>query len=170
LQIIYAIGTGSVRDPLDPSDPAFFDSDDQLANLRVRDPVRAAIGVKALAPGDATARLQASGRIIESSVNDLAVARRSLEPDRVGTLEDENPVSSKRKRPTRRETDHPGAHHNAFNFVHHIHPASGWLWTVYPDTRVTSVKYLTQPILAALANRQQRYSLALRRRISAIEK
>ena len=60
-------------------DFAFFSGYDRLANLDMRDSMIAAIGVKALALGDAAACFQAAGRIIKPAMNHLAVARRGLE-------------------------------------------------------------------------------------------
>jgi hypothetical protein len=77
----------------------------------------AAIGVKALAPGDTAACLQAAGRIIKPAMNDLAVARRGLKPDRIGTFKDKYTVPLQRESPGRRKPDHPGTDHDAFNLV-----------------------------------------------------
>jgi hypothetical protein len=72
LQIIDAVRPGRVGNALDTRDLTFFSSYDQVANLCVRDPMLAAIRVKGLAPGDTAARLQAAGRIIKPTMNDLA--------------------------------------------------------------------------------------------------
>jgi hypothetical protein len=83
----------------------------------MRDSMLAAIGVKALAPGDTAACLQAAGRIIKPTMNDLAVARRGLKPDRIGTFKDKYTVPRQRESPGRRKPDHPGTDHDAFNLV-----------------------------------------------------
>ena len=82
LQIIDAVRPGRIGDTFDADDLTLFSSYDQLANLGMRDSMLAAIGVKALAPGDTAACLQAAGRIIKPTMNYLAVARRGLKPDR----------------------------------------------------------------------------------------
>ena len=73
-KIVDAVGAGRLGDALDTGDLTLFGSDDKLADLGVRDPVLAAIGVEPLPPGDAAARLQAAGRIIKPAMDDLAVA------------------------------------------------------------------------------------------------
>src|SRR6516225_11071606 len=85
LQIIDAVRPGRVGNAFKTRDFAFFSGYDRLANLDMRDSMIAAIGVKALAPGDAAACFQAAGRIIKPAMNHLAVARRGLEPDRIGS-------------------------------------------------------------------------------------
>ena len=79
LQIIDAVRPGRVGNAFKTRDFAFFSGYDRLANLDMRDSMIAAIGVKALAPGDAAACFQAAGRIIKPAMNHLAVARRGLE-------------------------------------------------------------------------------------------
>ena len=92
--------------------------DDDLAEPRVRDAVVAAIGVEPPAALDAGRRLQTVLRIIDAAVDDLAVARRGLEPDRPGAVEDEHLAAGERQSPRRGKPDHPGADHDAFDFVH----------------------------------------------------
>src|SRR5438552_18863593 len=86
----------------------------------MRDPVLAAIGIEPVAPFNATPRLQAADRVIEPAMDDFAVARRGLEPDRVGLLEHEHLYARQRERPSHRETDDAGPDHDAFNFFHYI--------------------------------------------------
>src|SRR5262249_14395552 len=107
---------------LDTRDLVFFGSHDQLANLCMWNPVVAAIGVKSLAPGNTAARLEAAGRIVKTAMNDLAVARGGLEPDRVSALEHKHALPGPRERTSGREPDHSRANHHAFNFVHHFAP------------------------------------------------
>jgi hypothetical protein len=73
LQIIDAVRPSRVGNALDACGLTFFSSYDQLANLGMGDSMVAAIGVKALAPGDTAACLQAAGRILKPAMNDLAV-------------------------------------------------------------------------------------------------
>jgi hypothetical protein len=117
LQIIDAIRPGRVGNALNTRYLTFFGSYDQLASLGMRDSMLAAIGVKALAPGDTAACLQAAGRIIKPTMNDLAVARRGLKSDRIGTFKDKYTVPRQRENPGRRKPDHPGTDHDAFNLV-----------------------------------------------------
>ena len=77
----------------------------------------AAIGVKALALGDAAACFQAAGLIIKPAMNHLAVARRGLEPDRIGAIKDKYIVPRQRESPRRRKPDHPCTDHHAFDLV-----------------------------------------------------
>ena len=96
MQIVDTVRLGRIGDALDTCDLAFFDGDDQLANSGMRNPVLAAIAVKALAPGDTAACLQTARLILKSAVNKLAVARRSLKPDRRSALEDKRMLASQR--------------------------------------------------------------------------
>jgi len=117
LQIIDAVRPGRVGNAFKTRDFAFFSGYDRLANLDMRDSMIAAIGVKALAPGDAAACFQAAGRIIKPAMNHLAVARRGLEPDRIGAFKDKYIVPRQRESPRRRKPDHPCTDHHAFDLV-----------------------------------------------------
>jgi len=117
LQIIDAVRPGRVENAFTTRDFAFFSGYDRLANLDMRDSMIAAIGVKALAPGDAAACFQAAGRIIKPAMNHLAVARRGLEPDRIGAIKDKYIVPRQRESPRRRKPDHPCTDHHAFDLV-----------------------------------------------------
>ncbi len=130
-----AIGAGCRLDLLDAGDFGLLGRDDQLAEPRVRDAALGAIGVEALAAGDAGRGLEAAFRVIEPAVDDLAVARGGLEADRIGALKDDDLVSGKRQRTRRRQPDDTGADHDRFDLVHrHVHwrvhsPASPvWDW------------------------------------------
>src|SRR5438046_2073148 len=103
LQIVDAVRPRRVGNLLDSCDLALFGGDDQLSDLRVRDPVFAAVFVEALTAGDAAVRLQAICRIIKATMDDFTIPRGSLEPDRIGTLENKNIMPSQRERPCRRE-------------------------------------------------------------------
>ena len=83
----------------------------------MRDPVLAAIGVRALAPNDTAACLQAAGRILKPTMNDLAVVRRGLEPDRMGTFKDKYGAPRQRESPGRRKPDHACTDYHAFDLV-----------------------------------------------------
>ena len=118
LQIIDAVRPGRVGDTFDADDLTLFSSYDQIANLGMRDSMLAAIGVKALAPGDTAACLQAAGRIIKPTMNYLAVARRGLKPDRKSAFKDKYIVPRQRESASRRKPDHPCTDHYALNLVH----------------------------------------------------
>src|SRR5437016_4939212 len=105
-KIIDAVCARRVGNPLDTCNLALFGGDDQLADLCVRDPVLTAKGVKAIAPGNTAARLQAAGQIIKSAMYDLAVARGGLEPDRISPVEDKYAVPRQRRRASRGKPDH----------------------------------------------------------------
>src|SRR5271169_5279399 len=98
--------------------------DDQLAQLSMWNPVLAAIGIEPLAPGDATCRLEAASRVVDPAVDDFAVARGGLEPDRPGALQHKHLAAGERQCPCRREPDHSGADHDAFDLVHCSSPPS----------------------------------------------
>src|SRR5262249_14550768 len=70
-----------------------------------------------LAPGDTAACLQTARLIVKPAMNDLAVARRSLKPDRGSTFEDKHTLPGQRQRPSRRKSDNPGTDHHTFNLV-----------------------------------------------------
>ena len=125
-EVVDAVGARRRLDLLDPGDLGLLGRDDQLAEPRVRHAVLGAIGVEALAAGDAGRRLQAALRVVEPAVDDLAVARGGLEADRVGAFEDDDLVPGQRQRPRRRQPDDPGADHHRFDLVHRwVHrPAS----------------------------------------------
>src|SRR5256714_15231941 len=89
-EIVDAVGARRRLDLLDPGDLLLAGGDDQLADRGVRHAVLTAISVEPLAPLDAAARLEAPLRVIEPAMNDLAVARGGLEPDRVGAFEDDD--------------------------------------------------------------------------------
>src|SRR5262249_36354098 len=94
----------------------------QFPQRLVRHAMVTAIVVKPMAALDAGGRFQAALWVIEPAVDDLAVARGSLEPDRVGLFEDDDLFPRQSQRPRRGEADHPGAHHYRFDFVHCFHP------------------------------------------------
>jgi len=96
LQIVNTVCSGGVGDALNTRDLAVLRGDDQLADLGMRDSVLAAIAIKALAPGDTAARLQTACLLVKPPMNDLAVARRSLKPDRRSALEDKRMLASQR--------------------------------------------------------------------------
>src|ERR1051326_579284 len=83
----------------------------------MRDAVLSAIGVEPFAAFDAAARLQAPLRIIEPSMDHRAVARRGLEPDRVGAFENDDLLPGERQGARRGETDNPGANDDCFDLV-----------------------------------------------------
>src|SRR5215475_2415404 len=78
----------------------------------------AAVIVKSCTALDASDRLQATLRIIESAVNDLAVARRRLESDRVGLFENDDFMPGQREGARDRQSDDPGANDDRFDLVH----------------------------------------------------
>jgi len=119
-QILDPVAVGGGGDFLETRDLGFAGGDNQLADAGVRDAMLAAIGIEALAAGDAAAPLQAANRVIEPAMDDFAVARRGLETDRVGAFEDEHAMAGKRQRPSRRETQDARPDHDAVNLVHHI--------------------------------------------------
>src|ERR1700745_2897454 len=80
----------------------------------------AAIGVEAPSPSDAAARLQATCRVIESRMDDFAVARGGLETDRVSAFEDNHLISNQRQRPGRGKAPDTRPDHHAFNLVHSV--------------------------------------------------
>ena len=92
----------------------------QLAQPGMRDPVLAAIAVEPMAPFYTAARLQAAEGVIEPAMDDFAVARRSLEPDRVGLLENEHLDACQCERPSHRQADDAGSDHDALNLVHQL--------------------------------------------------
>ncbi len=117
-EIIDAIDARRVRNPVERRKLRLAGGDDDLAELRVREPMLAAIGVEATAALDAGRRLQAVLGIVDAAVDDLAVARRGLETDGPGALDDHHFTACQRQCPRRGETDHPGADDHAFDFVH----------------------------------------------------
>ena len=117
MQIVNTICSGGVGDALNTRDLAVLRGDDQLADLGMRDSVLAATAIKALAPGDTAACLQTACLLVKPPMNDLAVARRSLKPDRGSTFEDKHTLPGQRQRPSRRKSDNPGTDHHTFNLV-----------------------------------------------------
>src|SRR5438445_161920 len=105
-----------------PRDLGCVGGDDQLAERSMGHAMLAAIGIEALAAGDAARRLQAAGRIIEAAVDNLAVARGSLGADSVGAFEDDDLVPLQREGPRRRQADHPGPDDDRFDLVHRLTP------------------------------------------------
>lgn len=83
----------------------------------------AAVGVKALARSDAAAGFQAAGRIVQPAVNDLVVARRGLEPDCVGSFDDEHVQPGQGECSNSRKPDDAGTDNHAFNLVHYFPPS-----------------------------------------------
>jgi hypothetical protein len=118
LEVVDAIGACADVDLLDAGDFLFAGGDDQFAEPGMRNAVPLAIGVEPLAPFDTAARLQTPLRIVEPTMNDLAVARGSLKSDRVSALEDDDLVPGERQRARRGEADDPGADDDRFDFVH----------------------------------------------------
>ena len=117
-----AVGAGRRLDLLDAGDFGLLGRDDQLAEPRVRHAALGAIGVEALAPGDAGHGLEAAGRVVEAAMDDLAVARGGLEADRIGAFEDDDLVPGQCQRARRRQPDDPGADHHRFDLVHRCAP------------------------------------------------
>jgi len=117
LQIVNTICSGGVGDALNTRDLAVLRGDDQLADLGMRDSVLAAIAIKALAPGDTAACLQTACLLVKPPMNDLAVARRSLKPDRRSALENKHMLPGQRQRLSGRKPDNPGTDDLTFNFV-----------------------------------------------------
>src|SRR6185312_1114106 len=93
--------------------------DGELAEPAVRDAALAAIGIEAVAAGDAEARLEAPFRIVQPGMDDLAVARRGLRADPALLLEHQHLAPAPRQRPRHREPDHARADHHAFDGVGH---------------------------------------------------
>src|SRR4029077_8300243 len=104
-QIVDSVALGGSDDFFETRNLGFAGGDNQLADPGVRDAMLAAIGIQALAAGDAAAPLQAANRVIEPAMDDFAVARRGLETDCVGAFEDEHAMAGKRQRPSHPETD-----------------------------------------------------------------
>src|SRR5271170_2211211 len=109
----------------EPGDLGLVGGDDQLAEPGMRHPALMAIGIEPLAAGDTALRLEAARRVIDPAVDHLAVARRGLEPDREGALDDQHLAAGQRQRPCRGKTDQPGADDDAFDLVHPLSPPSG---------------------------------------------
>src|SRR5205085_9761350 len=109
LEIVDAIGARAGVDLLDPGDFLFAGRNDQFAEPGVRHAMLAAIGVEPFAAFDAALRLQAALRIIEPAMDDLAVARGGLEPDRIGALKNDDLVPGERQSARRGETYDPPA-------------------------------------------------------------
>src|SRR6516162_2507131 len=107
LQPVDAVFPGGFGNALDPRDFRVFCSDNQLADLGIRNPALAAIPMQALTPGNAAAGFQPTCRIAKTAMNYLAVARGSLKPDRIGTFGDEHFPPGQCQRPGRRKPDHP---------------------------------------------------------------
>ena len=122
--IVDAVGARRGGDPFEGRDLALFGGDDQLAELRERHPVLAAIGVEPPAPVDAAGRLEAALWVIDAAVDDLAVARGGLKADRPGAFEHQHLAAGQRQGPRRGEPDDPGADHDAFDLVHIRSPLS----------------------------------------------
>ncbi len=118
-EIADAVGHRAGADAVEQGELAFLASDDQLAEPLVRHAALGAIGVEHLAPGDAGARLETALRIIDAGMDDLAVARRSLEADAVFALQHHDLDAGARQRPRHREPDHPGADDDAFDVFSH---------------------------------------------------
>jgi hypothetical protein len=82
---------------------------DQLAAAPVRHAALGAVGVQALAPRDAGARLERARRIVDAGVDHLGVARAGVRADGVLGLEDHHLAAGERQRARHREAHHPGA-------------------------------------------------------------
>ena len=64
--------------------------DDELAAPRMRHAALGAIGVQAVLAGDAGARFERAGRVVDPGVDHLAVARAGLGADHAGRLEEQH--------------------------------------------------------------------------------
>ena len=110
----------SFLDSLQLGNLACMGRDDQLAAAPVRDPVLVAVGVEALAPLDAGARLERPLRVVDPGVDDLGIARAGVGADRFLGLEDHHLAAGPGQRPRHREPDHAGPDHDAFDLVHEL--------------------------------------------------
>src|ERR1051326_7527218 len=117
-EIVDAIGARRGLDLLDAGDLVVAGRDDQFPEPGMRDAVLSAIGVEPFAAFAAAARLQAPLRIIEPAMDHLAVARRGLEPDRVGAFENDDLLPGARQGARRGATDNPGANDDCFDLAH----------------------------------------------------
>src|SRR5215472_600558 len=118
LQILNTVAVRSSGDRFQTRHLGFARRDDQFSYSGMRDAVVLTISVEAVPAGDAGAGFQAADRIVEPAMNDLAVARRSLKPDRVGTLEDEDAHIRQGEGPRHRQPDDTRPDNDALDFFH----------------------------------------------------
>ncbi len=106
---------------LDPGEQRIFlrvGCHDQLAAVDVWHAFLGAVRVQLPAPGDAGARHQAVGLVVDAGVDHLAVARGRLGADTLRRVQDDDLTSRHRQRTRHREADDPGAGHDAIDFLH----------------------------------------------------
>jgi hypothetical protein len=99
-------------------DLAVVGCDDKLAAAPMRHAVVAAEGVQHRLALDAEPRLEETGRVVDASVDDLAVARTRPRADRVFSLDDDHLAPCARKRPRDRQAHNPGADHETVDRLH----------------------------------------------------
>ena len=109
LQVRDAVGRGARGDGRQALRLVGRRGDDELAAPSERNAAFAAIGVERLAAGDAEARHQAAGGIVDAGVDDFAVARGGLRADRLGRLEHDDLAPGERQRTRDGEADHARA-------------------------------------------------------------
>ena len=88
VQVLHAVGDGRAARSRAASRPApASPATIELAAAPMRDAVRLAVRVEQAPPGDAEARLERAGRVVDAGVDDLAVARADAGADAAVGLE-----------------------------------------------------------------------------------
>src|SRR6266705_1780782 len=95
-----------------------FGRDDELAATPVRNAVLREKRVKSLAARDAQLRLERAARIVDSRVDDFAVARAGAGADRAFRFEDDHLATSKREGSCARQADHACAYDDRIDPFH----------------------------------------------------
>jgi hypothetical protein len=113
-----AIGMRLAADPLQLLELRVLGGDDQLAAAAVRHAALGAVGVQALAPRDAGARLERALRVIDAGMDHLGVARAGMRADRVLGFDDHDLAPGERERARHREAHQPRADHDRVNAIH----------------------------------------------------
>ena len=117
-QIGHTVPSGLRAELLQRGNPRRFGRDDELAATPVRNAVSGEKRVKSLAPRNAQLRLERPGRIVDSRVDDLAVARAGAGADRAFRFEDDHFAAGKREGPGARQADHACAYDDRIDPFH----------------------------------------------------
>jgi len=111
VETLDAVGGRLDEDGLDPLNLGLVRCHDQLAAFAIVDLVAVEKGIERPPSLDAEPRLQRTGRIVETTVDDLGIARGDALADVGLLLQHQHRQTSLGQRPAAGEADRAGAHH-----------------------------------------------------------